>query len=47
MNLLKTVILLINFISITYMLYYVLIAIFAFREKRNEYKNNIKKKEFI
>ena len=44
MNLLKTVILLINFISITYMLYYVLIAIFAFREKRNEYKNNIKKK---
>ena len=35
MNFFKVLILIINFISISYMLYYVLIGVFAFKKKSN------------
>lgn len=44
MKLLKILVLLINFISISYMLYYVIIAIFAFKKDKIKLRNSIKKK---
>lgn len=44
MNLLKTIIIFINFISFSYMVYYLIIAIFAFKRKQLNIKNNFKNK---
>ncbi len=44
MNLLKILVIIINFISISYMLYYVIIAVFAFKKEKIKLRNNIKKK---
>ncbi len=44
MNLLKTLVIIINFISISYMLYYLVIALFAFKKDKLKLKNNIYKK---
>lgn len=44
MSLLKILVILINFISISYMLYYVAIAVFAFKKDKVKLKNDIKKK---
>lgn len=44
MNLLKMLIIIVNFISISYMLYYLVIAMFAFKKDKVKLKNNIKKK---
>lgn len=44
MNLLKILVIIINFISISYMVYYVAIAMFAFRKDKIRLKNTTKKK---
>lgn len=44
MNLLKILVMIINFISISYMLYYLVIAVFAFRKDKVKLKNVIQKK---
>lgn len=44
MNLLKILVIIINFISISYMLYYLAIAVFAFKKDKIKIKNNIYKK---
>ncbi len=44
MNLLKILVIIINFISISYMLYYLVIAMFAFKKDKVKLKNDIKKK---
>lgn len=44
MNLLKILVILINFISISYMLYYLAIAMFAFKKDKVKIKNVINKK---
>lgn len=44
MNLLKILVMIINFISISYMLYYLAIAVFAFRKDKVKLKNVIQKK---
>lgn len=44
MNLLKILVIIINFISISYMFYYLAIAVFAFKKDKVNSKNNIYKK---
>lgn len=44
MNLLKILVIVINFISISYMLYYLVIAVFAFKKDKVKFKNTIQKK---
>ncbi len=44
MNLLKVIILLINFISVIYMLYYLFFAMFAFKKSKNKLEENGYKK---